>query len=326
MYSSGSFEIFSNSCNTLGVSVDKLNSSIHSDYSCGGSDKGGGGGPGGLVVLSSGDHLGQKEIEEVEEGVAEEAAMAAHLFNDSGQLEEVDIPELFEVLAGGDTADEGTFKFLMEFAEDGGGGGDAPASSADTGTSTSASLSTAVETSTSTSGSTSTAPTELNEDIDLISSTDFESAFQSHQMLSSPATTGATPLPTTTQSLISLPSLVETMDTASSRTSPLQTPSSSSQQPLSTVQIQPATQALQLPSNSGNLLHGTSITLTKTVSTSNVSDVAAAAAAPQVWSLTQFHSVDYSKSRIAVKKSTFSTNAQSRFASVVVDGVLDLRA
>ena len=80
MYSSGSFEIFSNSCNTLGVSVDKLNSSIHSDYSCGGSDKGGGGGgPGGLVVLSSRDHIGQKEIEE-EEGVAEEAAMAAHLF------------------------------------------------------------------------------------------------------------------------------------------------------------------------------------------------------------------------------------------------------
>ena len=142
MYSSGSFEIFSHSCNTVGVSVDKLNSSIHSDYSCGGSDRGGGGGgPGGLVVLSSGDHLGQKEIEE-EEGVAEEAAMAAHLFNDSGQLEEVDIPELFEVLAGGDTADEGTFKFLMEFAEDGGGGGDAPASSAGTGTSTSASLST----------------------------------------------------------------------------------------------------------------------------------------------------------------------------------------
>ena len=62
MYSSGSFEIFSNSCNTLGLSVDKLNSSIHSDYSCGGSDKGGGGGgPGGLVVLSSRDH---KEIEE----------------------------------------------------------------------------------------------------------------------------------------------------------------------------------------------------------------------------------------------------------------------
>ena len=294
MYSSGSFEIFSHSCNTVGVSVDKLNSSIHSDFSCGGSDRGGGGsgGPGGLVVLSSGDHLGQKEIEE-EEGVAEEAAMAAHLFNDSGQLEEVDIPELFEVLAGGDTADEGTFKFLMEFAEDGGGGSDAPASSAGTGTSTSASHSTAVETSTSTSGSTSTAPTELNEDIDLISSTDFESAFQSHQMLSSPATTGATPLPTTTQSLISLPSLVETMDTASSRTSPLQTPSSSSQQPLSaaaasTVQIQPATQALQLPSNSGNLLHGTSITLTKTVSTSNVSDAAVAAAAPQVWTQTHF--------------------------------------
>ena len=41
----------------------------------------------------------------------------------------------------------------------------------------------------------------------------------------------------------------------------------------------------------------------------------------QVWSLTQFYSVDFSKSRINVK-SAFSTNAQSRFASVVVDGVL----
>ena len=36
----------------------------------------------------------------------------------------------------------------------------------------------------------------------------------------------------------------------------------------------------------------------------------------QVRSLTQFYSVDFSKSRIGVK------NAQSRFASVVVDGVL----
>ena len=42
----------------------------------------------------------------------------------------------------------------------------------------------------------------------------------------------------------------------------------------------------------------------------------------QVWSLTLFYSVDFSKSRIDVKKSAFSTNAQSRFASVVVDGVL----
>ena len=39
-------------------------------------------------------------------------------------------------------------------------------------------------------------------------------------------------------------------------------------------------------------------------------------------SITQFYSVDFSKSRIDVKKSAFSTNAQSRFASVVVDGVL----
>ena len=43
--------------------------------------------------------------------------------------------------------------------------------------------------------------------------------------------------------------------------------------------------------------------------------------AKQVWSLTQFYFVDFSKSRIGVK-SAFSTNAQSRFASVVVDGVL----
>ena len=67
---------------------------------------------------------------------------------------------------------------------------------------------------------------------------------------------------------------------------PLET-SSFSQQPMSaaasTVQINPATQAQELPSNSGataNLLQGTSITLTKIVSTSNVSD-AALAVAPQ---------------------------------------------
>ena len=36
----------------------------------------------------------------------------------------------------------------------------------------------------------------------------------------------------------------------------------------------------------------------------------------QVWSLTQFYSVDFSTSRIG-EKSAFSTNAQSRFASVV---------
>ena len=42
----------------------------------------------------------------------------------------------------------------------------------------------------------------------------------------------------------------------------------------------------------------------------------------QVWSLTQFYSVDFSKSWIGVNKSAFSTNAQSRFASVVVDSVL----
>ena len=42
---------------------------------------------------------------------------------------------------------------------------------------------------------------------------------------------------------------------------------------------------------------------------------------PQAWSLTQFYSVDFSKSRIG-EKGAFSTNAQSSFASVVVDGVL----
>ena len=38
----------------------------------------------------------------------------------------------------------------------------------------------------------------------------------------------------------------------------------------------------------------------------------------QVWSLTQFYSVDFSQLRISIK-SAFSTNAQSRFASVVVN-------
>ena len=41
----------------------------------------------------------------------------------------------------------------------------------------------------------------------------------------------------------------------------------------------------------------------------------------QVWSLTQFYSVDFSQSRIIVK-SAFSTNAQSWFTLVVLDGVL----
>ena len=43
----------------------------------------------------------------------------------------------------------------------------------------------------------------------------------------------------------------------------------------------------------------------------------------QVWSLTQFYSVDFSQSRIGGRKSTFSTNGQSRFASVVLDHVLE---
>ena len=41
----------------------------------------------------------------------------------------------------------------------------------------------------------------------------------------------------------------------------------------------------------------------------------------EVWSLTQFYSVDFSKSRSGVKNA-FSTNTQSRFASAVLDGVL----
>ena len=41
----------------------------------------------------------------------------------------------------------------------------------------------------------------------------------------------------------------------------------------------------------------------------------------QVWSLTQLYSVDFSQSRIGVK-SAYSTNPQSRFASIDLDGVL----
>ena len=41
----------------------------------------------------------------------------------------------------------------------------------------------------------------------------------------------------------------------------------------------------------------------------------------QVWSLTQFYSVDFSKSRIG-EKSGVSTDVQSMFASAFFDGVL----
>ena len=47
-----------------------------------------------------------------------------------------------------------------------------------------------------------------------------------------------------------------------------------------------------------------------------------AADPPQVWSLTQFYSVDFSHSRTGVKKGGFSTDAQSRFASDVLESVL----
>ena len=41
----------------------------------------------------------------------------------------------------------------------------------------------------------------------------------------------------------------------------------------------------------------------------------------QVWSLTQFYSVDFSESRVS-ERSAFSTNAQSKFASAAFDRVL----
>ena len=43
--------------------------------------------------------------------------MAAHLFNESGQMQEVDMPDIFDVLAGGE--DENAVKYLLGFsAED----------------------------------------------------------------------------------------------------------------------------------------------------------------------------------------------------------------
>ena len=44
--------------------------------------------------------------------------MAAHLFNDSGQMQEVDIPDIFDVLEGGE--DESAVKFLLGFNADDG--------------------------------------------------------------------------------------------------------------------------------------------------------------------------------------------------------------
>ena len=41
----------------------------------------------------------------------------------------------------------------------------------------------------------------------------------------------------------------------------------------------------------------------------------------QVWSLTQFYAVDFSPSRIRVKKSVYNKLHQSRFASAVIDNV-----
>ena len=42
--------------------------------------------------------------------------MAAHIFNESGQMQEVDIPDIFDVLEGGE--DENAVKFLLGFAAD----------------------------------------------------------------------------------------------------------------------------------------------------------------------------------------------------------------
>ena len=42
--------------------------------------------------------------------------MAAHLFNESGQMQEVDIPDIFDVLEGGE--DESAVKFLLGFNAD----------------------------------------------------------------------------------------------------------------------------------------------------------------------------------------------------------------
>ena len=44
--------------------------------------------------------------------------MAAHLFNESGQMQEVDIPDIFDVLEGGE--DESAVKFLLGFNADDG--------------------------------------------------------------------------------------------------------------------------------------------------------------------------------------------------------------
>ena len=119
-----------------------------------------------------------------------EAIMAAHLFNDNGQLEEVDIPELFEVLAGGD-ADEGTFKFLMEFAGNEGSGGGGGESGLNSGTVATSSSSAGV--SAGSSGCSGSGENGLN-DVDL--STDLESVFDC-QML---GTLETPPLSETAQS------------------------------------------------------------------------------------------------------------------------------
>lgn len=42
--------------------------------------------------------------------------MAAHVFNENGQMHEVEIPDIFDVLEGGE--DEGAVKFLLGFAGD----------------------------------------------------------------------------------------------------------------------------------------------------------------------------------------------------------------
>ena len=54
-----------------------------------------------------------------------------------------------------------------------------------------------------------------------------------------------------------------------------------------------------------------------------LADAVVSAVSDQVWSLTQFYSVDFLQSRITEEKFVFSTNTQSRFASVVLDAILE---
>ncbi len=56
--------------------------------------------------------------------------MAAHIFSESGQVQEVDIPDIFDVLEGGE--DENAVKYLLGFSGEGEGGAGAAAAGAPT--------------------------------------------------------------------------------------------------------------------------------------------------------------------------------------------------